>query len=321
MSAEKASLKEVGRSDHVRPLKGTETHILLDANSLIDLEHEHPISFPALGEVLREHHARLVLTRTNVLEFSASAARTGDFPSVREMLMEMERLPVTYLREGGITYSEFKEGVNAFTEHREFRPLNPYVKRWDETLVVEGPSPAKILVNQRLDELVFMLWKQGALSLTERRWGKLLEQQFKEDRKLPVQTRKAIRKNFPVALRRHLSQFSIHFPEEKVRELAEWIYDDPTRCPGHRLAYDVRQELMNDLTKTVTANDISDIAHVEAVPYVDAVTMDRRTADLCRRVSKRLSRDHPDIKYEERIFSSLKDLLDAKLGPLARPAM
>jgi hypothetical protein len=321
VTAERASLKEVGRSECGQPLKGTETHILLDASSLIDLEHGHPISFSALGEVLRERHAELVLTRTNVLEFSASAARTGDFPSVRKMLLQIEQLPVAYLREGGITYSELKEGVLAFNEHREFRPRNPYVKRWDETLVVDGPSPAEILVNQRLDELVSMLWKQGALSLTERRWGKLLQEQFKEDRKLTVQTRKAIRKNFPMALRRHLTQFSIRFPEEKIKELAEWIYDDPSRCPGHRLAYEFRQELMNDLTKTVSGNDISDIAHVEAVPYVDAITMDRRTADLCRRVSKRLSRDHLGIGYEQRIFSRLKDLLDAKPGSLARLPM
>ena len=78
---------------------------------------------------------------------------------------------------------------------------------------------------------------------------------------------------------------------------------------------------MNDRTKTVTANDFSDLAHVEAVPYVDAITMDRRTADLCRRVSKRLSRDHPRIGYEERIFPSLKELLDSKPGSLARPPM
>lgn len=313
MSAEKALLKEVGRSDAVEPLQRTETHLLLDASSLIDLEHGHPISFRDLGEILREQHARLVLTRTNVLEFSASASTTGDFPSVRKMLMEIERLPVAYLREGGITYSELKEAVKAFAEHRGFRAINHqlYVRRWDETLVLEGPSPAEILVNQRLDELVGMLWKHGALRLTERRWGKLLQQQFKEDRKLPLQVRKGIRKNFPMALRRHLVQFAIPFPEEKINQFAEWIYDDPTRCPGHRLAYDLRQELMNDLSKTVTANDISDFAHVAAVPYVDAVTMDHSTADLCRRVSKRLSKAHPSIKYEKRIFSSLKDLLHA----------
>ena len=313
MSPEKASVAEVGRSEHAQPLQEMGTRVLLDASSLIDLEHRRPVSFSELETRLRERCAQLVLTRTNVLEFSASASKSGNFPSLRRMLLQIERLPVTYLREVGITFSELKEAARAFTEHREFTPINPYVRRWDETLVLDGPSPAQVLVNQRLDELVYILWEHGELSVTSRRWGKLLQQQFKEDRKLPRQVRKTIRKNFPMALRRHLVQFSVQFPEEKTNQLAEWIHERPTRCPGHRLAYDVRHELMNDLTTRVTANDISDLALVETVPYVDAVTMDRRTADLCRRVIKRLRKAHPDIKYEERIFSSLSDLLKAKL--------
>ena len=69
---------------------------------------------------------------------------------------------------------------------------------------------------------------------------------------------------------------------------------------------------MNNLTEAVTANDISDLAQVEAVPYVDAITMDRNTADLCRRVSKRLKKKHSALSYQRRIFPSLKDLLDTK---------
>jgi hypothetical protein len=313
VSPEKASVAEVARSEQARPLQGTETRVLLDASSLIDLEHKRPVSFSKLETTLRTFHARLVLTRTNVLEFSAAVSKTGDFLSLRRLLQQIEQLPVTYLQEVGITFSELKEAVQAFTENRGFRPIDPYVRRWDETLVLEGSSPAQVLVNQRLDDLVYILWKQRVLSVTSRRWGRLLQEQFKEDRKLPRRERKAIRKNFPMALRRHLVQFSIQFPEEKTNQLAEWIYERPTRCPGHRLAYDVRHELMNDLTARVTANDISDLALVETVPYVDAVTMDRRTADLCRRVIKRLRKAHPDIKYEERIFSSLSDLLKSKL--------
>jgi hypothetical protein len=64
----------------------------------------------------------------------------------------------------------------------------------------------------------------------------------------------------------------------------------------------------------VTANDIADFVHVEAVPYVDAVTMDRRTADLCRRVIDRLKRVHGNMPYEGRVFSNLKDLIHTKLG-------
>jgi hypothetical protein len=320
VSPAKPSVTEAERRNPVPQPSTTATRVLLDASSLIDLEHERPISFPDLGKKLREHNAQLVLTRTNILEFSASAEETGNFSAVREMLLQIEQLPVTYLREGGITFSELKEAVRAFSEHREFRTIAPqlYVRRWDETLVLEGSSPAEILVNQRLDELVDMLWKQGALRLTERRWGKRLQRQFEEDRRLAPSVRKAIRRNFPMVLKRHLDQFSIQFDEKQTEQLAEWIYDDPSRCPGHRLSYDVRQELMNDLRKTVTGNDISDFAHVAAVPYVDVITMDHTTADLCRRVSRRLRRNQPTIRYEERIFSGLQALLDAKTGPFVR---
>ena len=64
-------------------------------------------------------------------------------------------------------------------------------------------------------------------------------------------------------------------PPTEIKELADWIYNNPAaRCPGYRLAYDVRQELMNNLTEKISRNDIFDRAHVLAVPYVDAVTMD-----------------------------------------------
>lgn len=309
MSIENSYSREAPRDALEQPVLQTEFKILLDASSLIDLQHGIPLSFVDLHGVLRKRRARLVLTRTSVLEFSAPAAETGDFPALQRELQQIERLPVAYLREGGITNAELKEAVAAFSEGREFVRPDPYVERWDETVVVEGSSPARMLVNQRLDELVFMLWRQRALSPVHRRWGSILRQQFEQDRDLPARVRKAIRNNFRQALRRHLAMFSISHPEEKVDELADWIYRKPSRCPGHRLAYDVRQELMNNLTENVTENDILDIAHVEAIPYVDAITMDRNTAALCRSVAKRLEKSHLSLSYEKCIFASLKDLL------------
>jgi hypothetical protein len=55
-----------------------------------------------------------------------------------------------------------------------------------------------------------------------------------------------------------------------------------------------------------------DIVNALALPYVDAVTMDRNMADLCRRATRRLKGENSAINYEERIFTSLKELLEAK---------
>jgi Protein of unknown function (DUF2442) len=291
----------------------TEMRVLLDASSLIDVEHGKPVSFGELDRILREHHARLVLTYTNVLEFAAPFEKTGDRFALRGQLQQVERLPVGYLREGGIIYAELKEAMEAFKDGRECMLIRPYVKRWDETLVVEGPSPAEVLVNQSLYDLVSMAVSRGnAVPLVKQRWGPWLEGQFEQDRKIQPETRKAIGKHFPGAILKGLAAYSIPFPHDKVNKFADWVYENPIRCPGLRLAYDFRQELMNNLEEKVSPNDIFDRAHVLAVPYVDAATMDHNAADLCRRVIRRLKKDNPAIRYEERIFASLKDLLQTK---------
>jgi hypothetical protein len=290
-----------------------EMRILLDASSLIDAEHGKPVSFSELDKMLREHHARLILTYTSVLEFAAPFEKTGDRPALCDQLQQVERLPIGYLREGGIINAELKEAAQAFKEKREFILTNPFVKRWDETLVLEGPSPAQILVGQSLYDLVSMALSRGnAIRAVKERWGPWLTEQFELDRGLPNTVRKAVGKHFPGAIRKGLAAYSITFPPDKVGEFANWVYENPARCPGLRLAYDFRQNLMNNLTEEVSPNDIFDRAHVLGVPYVDAITMDGNTADLCRRVVRRLKAKNPAINYEERIFNSLKELLDAR---------
>jgi len=291
-----------------------EMRILFDASALIDIERAKPLSFADLDKTLREHHARLILTYTSVVEFAAPFEKTADRPGLREQLQQVERLPVGYLREGAIKVAELKEAVKAFNEKRECIPIDPYGKRWDEALVPEGPRPAEMLVNQSLYDLVSMVLMRGSpIRHAEEGWGQPLREQFEADRRLPPQTRNAIAKHFCETIRRHLTQHSIEFPPDRVNEFADWVYGNPTvRCPGCRLAWEVRQELMNSITEKVSGNDMFDIAHVRAVPYVDAVTMDANTADLCRRVARRLRAKNPAINYEERIFTSLKELLDAK---------
>ncbi|MGH9452640.1 MAG: hypothetical protein ACRD2O_01560, partial [Terriglobia bacterium] len=306
------SLEGMFRGTPARRPSHMETKALLDASSLIDLEHGQPLSFEELDKVLREHHARLVLTRTNVLGLSVGAQGTDDYLELRDILQKIERLPHVYLGEGRILYGELKEAVAAFNERREFTTINPLVKRWDETLVLYGPSPAEMLVNQRLDDFVFMHWKTGSLRLNGTKWADLIRGQFEQDRKLPTAVRKSPRRHFPMTVRMHLAELLISFPEDKVQQLAHWIYENPARCPGFRFAYEWRQELMNNLNEKVTENDISDRTYAMAIPYVDATTLDRNTADLCRRVSRRLHKQCLAIKYEDRIFASLKELLNAK---------
>jgi Protein of unknown function (DUF2442) len=292
-----------------------EMRILFDASALIDIEHAKPVSFADLDKMLREHHARLVVTCTSINEFAAPRfEKTDDRLALRDQLQQLEHLPIGYLREGGIVLGELREAIQAFNENRECVSINPYVRRWDETLVPEGPSPVGMLVNQSLYDLVAMALSRGdVFRRAIRKWEDPLREQFEADRKLPAQSRRKTEQHFRQALRKHLDFCRISFPRDREKEIAGWIYADPVaRCPGYRLAWEWREELMNNLTEKVSKNDIPDRAHVLAVPYVDAITMDANTADLCRRVARRLRAKNPAINYEERIFTSLKELLDAK---------
>jgi len=295
----------------------TEMRILLDASSLIDVEHGKPISFGELDRVLREHHARLILTYTGILESVGSFQKTWDHIALRDQLQQIERLPVGYIRERGIVLAELREAVAAFREKRECVPIDPYVRRWDQTVRPEGPSPLDMLVNQSLYDCVSAVLKvsgESPVVLAKRLFDDPLREQFKNDRKLPVMARKPTGKHFREAIRRHLADDrSIDFPSARVDELADWIYENPaTRCPGCRLTWEVRQEMMNNVTEKVSGNDVLDSVNALALPYVDAVTMDRNAAGRCRRVSRRLRAKNPAIDYEDRIFTSLKELLDAK---------
>lgn len=292
----------------------TEMRILLDASSLIDAEHGKLVSFAELDKMLREHHARLILTLTNVLEFAGGAfEKTGDRFALRGQLQQVERLPVGYLCEVGIRPAELREAAKAFMENRECVPINPYVKRWDETLEATGPSLVGMLVNQSLFDLVSMAYARGSVPSRARQfWEPKLKNGYERARKLPTRTSKTGAEQFEAEIRQGIVHDSIPFPPDLVGKLAKWVYDDPARCPGYRFAYESLQEQKKNSTERFSWNDVFDRVHLLAVPYVDAITMDRNAADLCRRVIRRLKAKNPAINYEERIFTSLKELLDAR---------
>lgn len=50
---------------------------------------------------------------------------------------------------------------------------------------------------------------------------------------------------------------------------------------------------------------------MRGVPYIDAITMDRRMTDYVTRVSRRLTADYASTNYADRIFAKLAPLLDA----------
>jgi hypothetical protein len=310
---EDISIEGMLRGVPARRPSRAETRVLLDASSLIDVEHGKPVSFAKLEIVLREQHARLILTYTSVLEFAAPFEKTRGRLALHDLLQQVDRLPTGYLREGAVKVTELREAVAAFNEGRECTPINPYGNRWDETLFADGPRPTEALVGQSLFDLVSMALSGGnVLRHGKDLLGPKLERGFAQVRRARQKAQVPAKERFQAEVRGELAHHSIPLAAGKLAEFASWIYEDPSRCPGLRLACEWHEEWRRNATQPFRWNNILDRAHVLAVPYVDAVTMDRNAADLCLRATKRLKAKNPTINYDERIFTGLEQLLQNK---------
>jgi hypothetical protein len=291
---------------------------LLDAKDLIDVvEHGRPIALADFDEYLRSRGHEIVLTTTNVRELAAPLATDGDFLKMRGLLQGLEALPVCYLREWAILHEELLAAWRAFEGGTRYEGINPYVGRWDETLF-PGEASTRIFVNFRLDEIIYRLWRRNPrILLMPPRTIAWMRPEFTRQRNLPASERLSLKENFKGSVGRHLQSGrlcgAIDVSEEKIDVAAfgKWIYSDPRRCPGFRLHYGVYHELLGNVGDTPKDSDLLDFAHVMAVPYADAITMDRRIGDYTTRVSNRLHRQYRSVSYAGRIFNKLAPLLDA----------
>jgi hypothetical protein len=285
--------------------------ILIDAKDLINVvEHGTPVSASDFDSFLRKHNVSLALTHTNVCEFVAPISKSWDFLSIRPFLQQIEALPVCYLREPSIPAEEILAALDGFIKGREPTAIDPYVPRWDYTFNLIGPAPAAKFVGYRFDEIVYDLFREypaafeGYASKTP-----LLRRQFAEDRKLSAKIRRDLVTNFVESLRRYQKQWNLNYRGVDVDGFGRWIYENPARCPGLRLTYDMRHEILANPGDIPLDSDIPDVAHVFAIPYAEAATIDRRMMHYFQTITKRLQKINPAIEYGRYTYRSIDDLM------------
>lgn len=140
---------------------------------------------------------------------------------------------------------------------------------------------------------------------------------IERERKITDAERLSLKRNFIGSVTRHV-EVGKHFrlgesviDRADLDKFAKWIYADPHRCPGFRLHYNTYHELVRNVRDVPKDRDLLDFAHIPTIPYIDAITMDRRMTDYVRRVSRRLHAEYSSTDYADRIFPNLATLLDA----------
>ena len=288
--------------------------ILLDTRDLIELvEHSRPMTALEFGEYLAVRDHEIVLTFSNVRELAGPLAANVEFMQVRPLLQLLEGIPHTYLREGTISAAEIEANVEVFVNGNVREPFSPYVTRWDRTLMPlpgQKGSAADDLVNLRLDDIIFMIYRaRPDIFSPPYRYLPTLQVILGQDRDLLRTGQAPARRHFINAILKHANSYRVQLPDGREEEFAEWIYTDPDRCPGFRLNHEAYRALMMNYTDIPETGDFSDLAHISAIPYVEAATLDRRMRHYCGVASRKITKLGSATNYAARVYNDISDFV------------
>jgi hypothetical protein len=219
---------------------------------------------------------------------------------VRKELNRLDDLPHIFVNEARIHDMEMREALAAFKQGREYEStaVCPFASRLDRAIDVQGlPQYVNQLVDSQLvrvntDMIVnFSIWctiiylfqQDPETFNVQRRQGQGWSESIKADRMLknpPV-----LSNHFVTMMSRSLYTHGLQAPTVGVEPFARWVYNSPSRCPGIRLAYETHHRFLKNLGARPRASDLTDLARIAAVPYVDFFVTDGEMLNYCRQAA------------------------------------
>lgn len=279
------------------------TRIYLDTRDLIILaERQSEEYLDGVCRWLDAHHGRLVFSLSNILECCTPLSVKLGQTSVMRTLGKLEALPHSFLAEAKIPRDEIISAISSFSAGEDYQTINPYVERFDQVLSPFQHPATSIFLKYGLAQAVFEVWQaRSDLFSAETKYSQILADLRKSDRSRPDYRWHNL--NFPEYVRRTLVQFNIPFPNDEIEALANWIWDISTRCPSIRLGYEVYHQILRNISDISAESDIGDLTHVGCIPYVDAITLDRRIRGYVRQADRALK-----THYSNKVFTDLPNL-------------
>lgn len=276
--------------------------IFLDAKDLIGiLQNARPCTADKLNQTLQRGNHQLVLSFEVVYEISAPLAHPAAKTNVMSLLNALEELPIVFMHPA-VDCLELQEGLAAFSAGREWMPIHPFVRRFDETVDPNARPATAIFINYPLAQTVWDLHGYGALKGLET-YAPKMKALFKSDRGL--KTPPTLKAHFPTVIERQLKSCKIASTGVSLKSLADWVFINPNRCPSLRLGFEVWHQLIKNKTDRLEDSDMEDYQHVLCVPYVDLMTLDRRMRNYVSQAAAGMG-----LGYGSRIFRSVHDLLN-----------
>ena len=276
-------------------------HIYLDSRDLIQLVSRNvPMSHTDFAALLLAEQWQLVYSFANICE----VAVLDDFLETRRRLQILDSIPHTnIIALPRMRCREFEAEVEAFESGHEQNHIIPFVTHWYQTYAYPGqPNYQDMLVNYTLvDQVLPLVMYNPDVCRNLPRHTSILHHSVDEDRGVTNAVRRN-RARFEGGVHLALINCHIQMPSAGLAEFANWVRANPLRCPGWRIFNEAYLEFCSNIQDQVDSGDLPDFSHISCLPYVDAITLDRRMANYARTAALRLSRDNPAITYAGNIF-------------------
>ena len=256
----------------------------------------------AFEAAIREGSHELVFSMHNIIECCAPLNQSTNQNSVMKILNRLESMPHVYIAEAKVPALELMEETRAFSERREYGVVNPFVARFDEVLSPFNRPATHDYINYGLAHTIFELWQEDP-RLFQPYTTESIRLETIRDHDRNRNDYRQHEHNFSNTVARDLRLYNIAFPQEAVIDLAAWIWAAPNRCPSLRLGYEVFHKIIRNVTDSGEESDIPDFAHVDCVPYVDAITLDRRMRGYVEQADRIMG-----TEYSHELFGDVNEI-------------
>ena len=261
-------------------------NLYLDSKDIIDVfQRGHPCRASVFQKYLSDGGHQLVLSSYTIFEIAAPLLQPSVHGNVMTLLNQLEKVPIVYVHPD-LLGLELKEGLHAFSTNCEYQPVSPFVKRFDQTLGLSAQPATSQFCSYSLSGIVWDLYTAGSLKGLNT-FAKPMRAFIAADRNL--ERPPSLESHFAKVIERSLRDDRLFCSDAKT--FAKWIYNNPQRCPGIRLSYEVWHQIVRNRTDGLQDSDMEDHQHLICLPYVDRLTLDRRMHGYVSQAAKKMGVD------------------------------
>lgn len=288
--------------------------LYLDSRDLIGvLARGNPVDAQELATVLQAENTELVFSWSNVIE--SVTFREPNIRETRRRLELIERLPQCYiLGLPPLIRTEFRSAFRAFEANDTgLGTIDPFVPTWQMTLRDPGRRlPQDLLINfTTTDQVLEIVFANPQIGQHTNADHVFYRNEVAADRLHNPAVRQSAAW-FRGAVAQTVVSSGLRLDRARFEAFADWLAVNPTLCPGWLIFHESYGVFCGNVNDAGQQGDAPDFSHIITAPYVDAITLDRRMADYCRRASRTLANEHdPALFAATKIFHNLEEWINA----------